>query len=64
VGAQVLHDTLINWDVEPPVLKRNLAHKVWALPEDKAPIIRFMYKSYSKPGMHWSEREKHELLFD
>jgi mannosyltransferase OCH1-like enzyme len=64
VGAQILHDTVIDWDVEPPTLKSHLAQKIWVLPEDKAPIIRFMYSTYNKPGMHWSEREKHELLFD
>ena len=63
VGTGVLHEAIIDWDAQPPTLKPHLVHKIWVLPEDRAPIIRHMYNTYNEPGMHWSERQKHELLF-
>jgi hypothetical protein len=31
---------------------------------DGEPIGRYMHYRYRAPGMHWSERQEHELLFD
>jgi hypothetical protein len=56
--------TLIDWSVQPPALKPRFAQKVWLFPEDMAPISRNMHPSYRQPGMHWSERQLRELLFD
>jgi mannosyltransferase OCH1-like enzyme len=64
LGTGILHNTIIDWDAQPPTLKPHIAHRIWIFPKNKAPIVRFMYKGYNKPGMHWSERQKNELLFD
>src|SRR6516162_6651239 len=63
-GTGNLADTIIDRSIQPPALKQRFAQNIWVFPEKLAPIVRFMYQSYKKPGMHWSERQKHEVLFD
>jgi mannosyltransferase OCH1-like enzyme len=64
-GTGNLAETIFDWCNDPPTLKARFAQKVWLIPEDAAaPIVRYRHYSYRKPGMHWSERQTREPLFD
>jgi len=64
VASGNLADTIIDWSMQPPALKPRFAQKIWVFPEKLAPIAKNMHRSYGEPGMHWSERQKREVLFD
>jgi hypothetical protein len=54
-------------DAEAPIsrIKPEYLHRVRFLQEGPGePIGRYMHYRYRAPGMHWSERQEHELLFD
>lgn len=61
-GAGHLRHILL--DGEPPALKVRVAQRVKIIPENLSPIVRNVFCSYRRPGMHWSERETRELLFN
>jgi hypothetical protein len=63
VASGNLADSIIDWS-QPPVLKPRFAQKIWLFPEEAAPIARNMHRSHDKPGMHWSERQLREVLFN
>jgi len=64
-GPGNLATTLFDWSTDPPTLKARFAEKIWLIPEDvAAPIVRYRHYSYRKPGMHWSERQQREPLFE
>ena len=64
VASGNLINSLIDFSVQPPALKPRFAQKAWLFPEETAPIARNMHSSYREPGMHWSERQLREPLFD
>jgi hypothetical protein len=43
-------------------VRRDLADRVAIIPEEEFPVARNRYRSYS--GVHWSQRQKTELLFE
>jgi len=64
-GPGVLNNTLF---VDPESLiaelKPEFSGRARFIPEgDAEPIGRYMHYEYRQPGMHWSERQQHELLF-
>ncbi len=51
-----------------PILLRQQYHDTvlaYAIPRDpaRAPFLNHRHYGYRKPGLHWSERQKHERLF-
>lgn len=65
-GPAILSDVLFA-DATSPVsqLKEEYDGRVYFIPEDAgAPIARYMHYQYRIAGMHWSERQQRELLFE
>jgi mannosyltransferase OCH1-like enzyme len=62
-GPGNIMETIVDESREPLTLRQRFAGKIWVLPEETAPIVKHVYYSYGKPGMHWSERQQRELLF-
>lgn len=67
-GPGLLNDVFFdspysNGATVPPRLKPE-AGRAWIAMEDGLPIYRNLNKAaYTRPGSHWSERQRHELLF-
>ena len=49
------HNRDVLWD---------FAGRVMIIPEEIAPMARGRHRTYGGPGLHWSERQKVELLFE
>jgi hypothetical protein len=58
VSAMLLEPGSFNRDV-----RWDYQGRIKIIREEIAPIVRNRFRGYSKPGRHWSERQKVELLF-
>jgi SAM-dependent methyltransferase len=58
VTAMLLEPASFNYD-----LRRDNEGRIKIIREEIAPIVRDRFRAYAKPGQHWSERQKAELLF-
>jgi hypothetical protein len=65
-GPGNLAETLLT-DVDAPIsqVRTEYASRIRFIPEGEGePIKRYVHYGYRAPGMHWSDRQQHELLFD
>jgi hypothetical protein len=63
-GTGVVADVILDRASEPPRPRSHPDWQIRLLPEtDTSPIKRYMFYSYRRPGMHWSERQDRERLY-
>ena len=63
-GPGVFWDMLFDTDAHDGQLLPPWVGRVEAFREETQPITRHIFTQYRGPGTHWSERQKHEVLFE